>query len=352
MLTARLRRAAGVYRRGDWFVLLVCTGLLIWLFLSLNSLQSTSPSPTAPVEPALQLDVPYPIASDKARLQVIFGVSSCSNPVVRVLVALTPPPPSQYRGWQLGSSPILFLTNDLTARTFRVFYYSSNSYNINDKNQASLFFRDSNQQGVVERVRPSAGHLVGNQYDGFRGVYASPDLGVRSSLSSLVVSFDADLILRRAYGSCYLEIPAIYEVGVIATPGSVKGAWPDLQWPHEDFWLNTLVNSFQITNWNLNLAQPLALSIDLSDSTPRLSANGVETWTCLAKSGENCAGGYVALLAPNAAGGLNEEILWRGTLLGVAASLFAASLLRFRARALRARTKRDSEESAPGTPAN
>jgi hypothetical protein len=235
---------------------------------------------------------------------------------------------------------------------FRVFYFDPTYYTPTDGSQ-KVFFEDRSRPGAVKERYSRDGHLVGNPDlqlpqsttdSVVRGVYVDKPRKHSASLTRLAVSFQADLISRRSYGSCYLDVPALYEVGVARAPESVKGAWPAVQTSDEMSWLNTTVNRFQITNWTLDLTRPLTrLSVDPTDSTPRVSANGNEAWTCRAKSGQNCDGGYVALLTPNAAGNLNEAILWRSTLLGVAASLFAASLLRFRRRALRARAKHEPQ---------
>jgi hypothetical protein len=285
------------------------------------------------------------------RLYVYLGVGGCRNPV-RVLIFLMPPR-ERPASWVPG--PVSFVTTSRGARDFRL-YEGPYGFTAPPVDPQALetydlapFFQGNGTLSFVFRTKQIAVSPTGSLANGrgltfepgvrgisHRALFDDPNFPARTK-SFFVVSYLADLVGRRSFGSCYVAAPGGLGMGMFeeARPGGLGGGLAQLNLRGPTFYgdpAGTIdavsVERYQLLDEAMNPTQPFSREVDPPDSTVSVTPGGLVSWTC-ARTTADCNGGFVAIVAPDADVALSNDDFLLGTALGILAGLIAASALQF-----------------------
>jgi hypothetical protein len=167
-----------------------------------------------------------------------------------------------------------------------------------------------------------------------RGVYGITR-HVTGTTPWLIVSFVANLVSSRSYGSCYVDAPGVHiEVIRREPPGGVDPLVVHIPLKYWTPGLSAGVRRYQVMNDLSDPFSPFGLQVDPLGGTvqppPTISTDWI-TWNCAPPFYPlGCVvGGDVALIVPGSSSTLSNYNFLIGTLLGVLVGLVAASALQF-----------------------
>jgi hypothetical protein len=333
-----LRRLAFVYRRGHWLGLVVgLAGCLLIYFVNANLTRSYARPDFS--NSHFTFTAGCNSSCGDARLYTYISMSRCANPV-KVFMFLTPAAGPR-KAWLPSRSPVAFVTNDTGARDIHLWAGSDFDRKVLNGGYLSWFLA-SKPSDVEQTAYYGGAGLLRRSPSGSVGRADSMQLGsatlhgitgrVPADTRYLAVAYVDDLVLKRSFGTCYLEIPMGQAMG-IDTSISAK---PLVSFDNFDFAVGGALTSertsatYQLLTDSQQPSVPFGLEVDPPDSTVPIATHvgGLVSWICTPEA-VDCNGGYIAVVTPTADQKLSNYTFLLGTLLGVLAGLVAAAALQF-----------------------